>query len=304
MRKEFASAIEIIASKDKKIIFLTGDLGFNALENIRKAIGNRFINVGVSEQNMITMAAALASEGFKPICYSIAPFAAFRPAEQIRLDVCLHNMNVKIVGNGGGYGYGIMGATHHAIEDIAVLSSFQNMRCYIPFCNEDVAEVVNQMMQKRAPGYLRLGLALKPDQLKIESYSHTRRLLKGDKVTVVGIGPVIINVFEALGILNNPIYQPDLFVVSEMPLAEISPELKKSLKKTGQLVIIEEHVSRGGLAENLALLLAKSQLFCRIEHLCAQGYPDGLYGSQSYHHKVCQLDPLSLSKLLKRLAYG
>lgn len=304
MRKEFAAAIEKIAAKDKKVIFLTGDLGFNALESVRKAMGNRFVNVGVSEQNMITMAAALSSEGFKPICYSIAPFAAFRPAEQIRLDVCLHNMNVKIVGNGGGYGYGIMGATHHAIEDIAVLSSFQNMRCYVPFCNEDVAEVVNQMMQKRTPGYLRLGLAPKPDQLKIESYSHTRRLLKGDKLTVVGIGPVIINVFEALGLLNDPVCQPDLFVVSEMPLTEISPELKKSLKKTGQLVIIEEHVSRGGLAENLALLLAKNQLFCRIEHVCAQGYPNGLYGSQSYHHKICQLDPLSLAKLLKRLSYG
>ena len=304
MRKEFAAAIKKIATADKKIIFLTGDLGYNVLEELRESIGNRFINAGVSEQNMITMSAALASEGFKPICYSIAPFATFRPAEQIRLDVCLHNMNVKIVGNGGGYGYGIMGATHHAIEDIAVLSSFQNMRCYIPFCNEDVAEVVNQMMQKRTPGYLRLGLASKPDQLKIESYSHTRRLIRGDKVTVVGIGPVIVNVFEALGLLDDPIYQPDLFVVSEMPLTEITPELKKSLKKTGQLVIIEEHVSRGGLAENLALLLAKSQIFCRIEHLYAQGYPDGLYGSQGYHHKVCQLDPLSLAKLLKRLSYG
>ncbi len=119
MRKEFSAVVEKIAARDRKVIFLTGDLGFMALENVQRAIGKRFINAGVSEQNMVSMAAALALEGLTPICYSIAPFLVFRPAEQIRLDVCLHDMDVKLVGNGGGYGYGIMGATHHAIEDIA-----------------------------------------------------------------------------------------------------------------------------------------------------------------------------------------
>ena len=160
-----------------------------ALENVQRAIGKRFINAGVSEQNMVSMAAALASEGLTPICYSIAPFLVFRPAEQIRLDVCLHDMDVKLVGNGGGYGYGIMGATHHAIEDIAVLSSFQNMRCYIPFCNEDVEGVVYRMMKRRGPSYLRLGYGLKPDWLKLPSHTGARRLTTGGKVTVVGIGP-------------------------------------------------------------------------------------------------------------------
>jgi len=116
MRKEFSKTIEEIAKKDKKVIFLTGDLWFYGPRKRQEAIGKRFINAGVSEQNMISMAAGMASEGLRPICYSIAPFAVFRPAEQIRLDIGLHNMNVKIVGNGGGYGYGIMGATHHAIE--------------------------------------------------------------------------------------------------------------------------------------------------------------------------------------------
>src|SRR5690242_17673469 len=102
---------------------LTGDLGYQALEGVREKLKDRFINAGVSEQNMVSVAAALASEGLEPLCYSIAPFAVFRPAEQIRLDVCLHGLGVKIVGNGGGYGYGIMGSTHHAIEDVAVLSS-------------------------------------------------------------------------------------------------------------------------------------------------------------------------------------
>ena len=111
MRKEFSASIEKIASAEPKVIFLTGDLGFMALENVQAAMGTRFINAGVSEQNLVSLAAGLASQGYTVLCYSIAPFAVFRPAEQIRIDVCLHNMNVKIIGNGGGYGYGIMAAT-------------------------------------------------------------------------------------------------------------------------------------------------------------------------------------------------
>src|SRR5512132_1728928 len=106
--------------KRPDFVFVSGDLGYMALEKVIETYGERFINVGVSEQNMISVAAGLAYEGFIPWVYSIAPFAILRPYEQIRNDVCLHNLPVKIVGNGGGYGYGIMGATHHTLEDIAV----------------------------------------------------------------------------------------------------------------------------------------------------------------------------------------
>ena len=91
-------------------MFITGDVGYMAVEEIAKAYGERFINVGIAEQNMVSLAAGLAREGHLPWVYSIAPFVAFRPYEQIRTDVCLHRLPVKLVGNGGGYGYGIMGA--------------------------------------------------------------------------------------------------------------------------------------------------------------------------------------------------
>ena len=232
MRKEFTQHITELAKENEKIVFLTGDLGFMALEPLKKAIGNRFINVGVSEQNMITMAAALAYDGFIPVCYSIAPFAVFRPSEQIRLDVCLHNLNVKIVGNGGGYGYGIMGATHHAIEDIAVLSSFQNMKCFVPWCNEDVASTIDGMFSYKGPSYLRLGYGDKPSSVNLSSFSSIQQLLKGDKITVVAMGPVVINVFKALEMFALSL--ADVFVVSEIPVLKISEELKQSIKKTGK----------------------------------------------------------------------
>ncbi len=300
MRKEFSETIEQIAIVNKKIVFLSGDLGFMALENIRDSIQDRFINVGVAEQNLISMAAGMASQGFIPICYSIAPFAVFRPAEQIRLDVCLHNLNVKIIGNGGGYGYGIMGATHHAIEDIAVLSSFQNIKCFIPFCNEDVYAVIAKMMSHYGPSYLRLGYGQKPIDLVLPEYSPIRKLSTGDKITLVSMGPVVLNALEALRSFDCNF--ADVFIVSEMPLTNINSEITESLKKTKRLLVIEEHVSRGGLGENIAVKILSIGLVCKFKHLYAVGYPGGLYGSQNFHQKQSGLDTTAIINSMKELS--
>jgi len=301
MRKEFAASIERIAVARPEVIFLTGDLGFMALENVEKALGKRFVNAGVSEQNMVTLGAGLASQGFTAICYSIAPFAAFRPAEQIRLDVCLHNMDVKIVGNGGGYGYGIMGATHHAIEDIAVLSGFQHMKCFIPFCNEDVDVVTSEMMKRKGPSYLRLGYGIKPTGLNMPEYGPARNIRNGNMVTVACLGPVALNAFDAVEKLKRHDIA-DIFVMPELPLAKLPGNLIDSIRKTRKLLIVEEHVVRGGLGEHLALHLLKGNIGCKTAHRHAIGYPGGSYGSQPYHQKVCGLDSESLAKAIKELA--
>jgi transketolase len=300
MRKEFAQHIGQFAVENDKIIFLTGDLGFMALENIRALIGNRFINVGVSEQNMISMAASLAYENLIPICYSIAPFAVFRPAEQLRLDIGLHNMNVKIVGNGGGYGYGIMGATHHALEDIAVLSSFPNFQCFIPYCNEDVYGSIHAMLKYKGPAYLRLGFGIVPPVIFVQEFTAIRKLASGEELTIVCLGPVVLNAWKAIEELGDDTIA-DLFVISKMPLTEISEELILSLLRTKKLLVVEEHVSRGGFGENLALLMVKHQINCQFIHRFASGYPNGLYGSQDYHQKLCGLDQQSLTADIKTL---
>src|SRR5215813_12665716 len=114
MRNAFASAV-MAKCIDDRCFFLTGDLGFMALEEVRSAFGERFVNLGVAEQNMIGVAAGLAREGMRVFAYSIAPFCYARPYEQIRNDICLGKLPVCLVGNGGGYAYGHMGPTHHAL---------------------------------------------------------------------------------------------------------------------------------------------------------------------------------------------
>src|SRR5450755_1838786 len=139
-------------------VFLTGDLGFKALEPLRDAMGSRFINAGVAEQNMVSVAAGLARQGLRPWAYSIAPFIYARPFEQIRNDVCLHRLPVVLVGNGGGYGYGVMGSTHHALEDYGALLSLPNIRAYLPAFDSDVEALAPILFGIDHPAYLRLGL--------------------------------------------------------------------------------------------------------------------------------------------------
>jgi transketolase len=156
-----------------------------------------------------------------------------------------------------------------------------------------VFEVINAMMQYQGPSYLRLGFGIVPTSIGKPLYSAIRKIDSGDQLTIIGLGPIILNALEALKLQNEDSIA-DVFVVSEMPLLEISQEFLKSILKTKKLIIIEEHVSRGGLGENLALLLLKNQVICEVVHRYALGYPNGLYGSQSYHHKICSLDANSL----------
>src|SRR5438105_15570926 len=156
MRDEFARSMIALHRQRRDLVFITGDVGYMAVEGIAQTFGERFINAGIAEQNMVSLAAGMAREGHQPWLYSIAPFAVFRPYEQIRTDVCLHRLAVKLVGNGGGYGYGIMGPTHHALEDVGAMRALPNMRVYVPLTAGDVPEVVNLMAEDPLPNYLRL----------------------------------------------------------------------------------------------------------------------------------------------------
>ena len=300
MRKAFCAWLEQHAASDPKFVMLTGDLGFNALERTAEIMGPRFINAGVAEQNMVSMAAAIASQGLSTLCYSIAPFAVFRPAEQIRVDVCLHNHDVKIVGNGGGYGYGIMGATHHAIEDLAMLAAFPRMRCYIPFCDEQVIEICRAMMAVKGPAYLRLGAGTLPAGRKLRPWSPLQVVAEGQDVTVVTLGPLALSALAAQQDLGRELA---IFAVTELSQLKLTPEFMESLKATRKLVVFEEHVRHGGIGEKLAALVLRAGLKVdRFEHVTAAGYPTGRYGSQDFHRRQSGLDVASMTELLRSAA--
>ncbi|MFC0773732.1 transketolase family protein [Terrimonas alba] len=282
MRKEFAEAVIEFVGKNDKMVFLTGDLGYMALENVRDKLGQKFINAGVAEQNMVTMAAALAYEGFTPLIYSISPFITLRPYEQLRNDVCLHNLPVKIIANGGGYGYGIMGSTHHNIEDIGSMRILPNMKVYVPFTKNDVGEALREMLQDPSPNYLRLNLA--SNQGGVPSFSPWRKIKSVDRfpsAVVIGTGTVTDNLFKLPAHLLDEL---EIWLVSRFPVYDLPKELLHQAREAATIITIEEHQGQCGLHETLASLFLKNLKTPVAYHtLFASGYPSGKYGSQQWH---------------------
>jgi len=301
VRREFCNRIEQLGERDNKVIFLSGDVGFKALEGVQKIFGERFINMGVAEQNMISVAAGMALEGYKVFCYSIAPFIVYRCLEQIRNDVCFHNLPVFIVGNGGGYGYGIMGPSHHALEDLACLGGLPNMTAYIPAFDNDINYTLETILAESAPAYLRLGLGKYNPLLTPAGFFHPVVTPLSAQVTVAALGPIANNVLEAL---ENPAIKDkaDVFSVTKLPIKELPQSFVQSIKKTKKLLVAEEHTSVGGLGQSLASAILKENILLNsFISLTSQGYPEGLYGNQGYHQQKSGLDAQSIGKLLESL---
>lgn len=293
MRKEFAQYIENICTKDDRIVFLTGDIGFMALENIQATLKSKFINVGVAEQNMVGIAAGLAKQGFIPIIYSIAPFIVYRCLEQIRNDLSFHSLPVIIAGNGGGYGYGIMGATHHAIEDYGILSSI-GISTFIPMLNSDIPETIEIMINLKKPSYLRMGYGILDSGENIPKFAEWRKLSSGDELTIISVGPVGINACLAYKDCTDKI---DHWVLGCSPINTIPQDLINSINKTKKLLFIEEHTQIGGLGQQLVTKLL--EFGCNsfeYKGLYACGYKSGKYGSQNFHQKESGLDSNSIYK--------
>ena len=275
-------------------VFLTGDLGFKALEPLRAAMPERFINAGVAEQNMVCVAAGLAKTGMRPWVYSIAPFAYARPFEQIRNNIALPGLPVTIVGNGGGYGYGVMGSTHHALEDYGVLLGLPHMRAFLPAFDSDLAPMVETLMNCAHPSYLRLGLSELPSDFPAPEYAPWRHLLDGQSATLLAAGPIVGGILREARKL--PLAErPSIWLLSELPFDECPRPFLEDVMHTGHLAVVEEHSKHGGLGQMIShYLLLHSIPVRRFTHHHAQGYVSGLYGSQNYHRKECQLDPASV----------
>lgn len=296
MRRQFCdSMVQRAAAGD--MVFLTGDVGFMALEPLAAALGRRFLNAGVAEQNMIGVAAALCRDGFDTWVYSIAPFCYARPFEQIRNDISFHRLRVRLVGNGGGYGYGVMGPTHHAIEDYGVLLTLDALRVFVPVFDEDVPQAVAAAGAAPAAAYLRLGRGEPPQDFVVPRYAPWRRLIEGSgDAVVIAVGPLAGTYIQPL--LDLPVgRRPDLWAVAELPCDphSLPGPLLQGISAAGTLCVAEEHVAHGGFGQALAaLLMAGGVLPRRFVHLHALSHVYTRHGSQAYLRRRSRLDPAAL----------
>ena len=163
MRNKFIEILVKEASKNDKIVLIIGDLGYNVVEPFQEQFPDRFFNAGICEQNMASMAAGLASEGFHVFIYSIANFPTFRCAEQLRNDIGYHNLNVTVVTVGGGLSYGNLGYSHHAIQDLGLIRLFPEFKILAPGDPNETIACMKNLFSSNGPSYLRLKKAGEPN---------------------------------------------------------------------------------------------------------------------------------------------
>jgi len=248
MRNEFIRYLVKLAELDEKIVLVVGDLGYGVVEPFAEKFPDRFFNSGVAEQNMMGFAAGLASEGYHVFVYSIANFPIFRCAEQIRNDVCYHNLPVTVVSVGGGLAYGNLGYSHHAVQDFSFMRTLPNMSILAPGDPNETKLCLDFITRNRGPSYLRLG------KTGEKNYSNAL-ILQGDgafeaislndssSIAVISTGAALQNVQRMVYELN--LTNIDLFSCPIWGI-DMKKNVSRSLNKYIKIITVEDHLIDGG----------------------------------------------------------
>lgn len=247
MRNIFIRELTKRARIDPRIVLITGDLGYGVLDDFRNSCPIQFLNAGIAEQSMMSLAGGFSTLGFRPFVYSIANFPTFRALEQIRNDVSYMNHPVTIVSVGAGLSYGAHGYTHHAVEDLAILHPLPNLDIYSPGTESEVVWVLNEILTKNNPAYLRLGV-LEPELEGVLSIKSSTSFFDIDINDYDGVicwtGSMAKLAFDAREILRNQGRKPLLI---SMPLLTTECFLKLfEIIQDAPLLTLEEHVLVGG----------------------------------------------------------
>jgi len=248
MRKAFSDSLMKEAEKNPQVTFMTGDLGFQVFDEFSRKFGPRYINVGVAEAQLINMAAGMAAEGWRPIAYSIASFATARPFEQIRYCVSYPNLPVTLVGAGRGFTYSTSGVSHHALDDIGLMSLLPNMTVVIPGDPTEIEELFPQVMHCPGPAYFTVGRFGEPRyEAEEPSVLGKARLLKsGQKIAIISTGEITHEVLNAVSILHPEHIIPMVYQMHTIkPLDTIT--LNSVADQVKAMLVVEEHVPNGGL---------------------------------------------------------
>lgn len=271
MRKTFIDSLIKLAKQDNDIVLITPDMGFSVLEPFFEAFPNRAINCGIAEQNAISMAAGLALMGKKPYVYTIIPFLTGRAFEQIKLDVAYMETNVKLIGIGAGFTYGASGATHHAIEDIALMRAIPNMIVCCPGDNNEAKQIVLESAKIHKPMYIRIGRHNRGifNNNKIE-IGKASIIEKGDDIAIISTSNMLPDAFDYCNTIKNKGRKP--YLISMHTIKPLDKQCILSLIDKGvEIQTLEEHNIIGGLGSAVAEVIAESGKGIKFKRI---GIPD------------------------------
>lgn len=265
MRNAFATALCDAADKDESLRLLVGDIGFRVFDEFISKHPNRFINCGIAEQNMISVAAGMASEGLRPVVYTIIPFLVMRAFEQIRVDIGINQTNVMLVGVGAGFAYDKLGPTHHAYEDIALMRTVCGLQLYVPFDPKSTEQCFRHAHTQQLKGigsYIRLskgGEAYIPTTAVISDHISIARMRASDKCIVVhgAITATVLDICEEKDTLHTVL---SITLINDQIIDRLICEIGARITNRAEIIVVEECFRFGSLYSEIAMRVAENGL--------------------------------------------
>jgi transketolase len=301
MRADFLHGLCELASADERIFLLTADLGWSVLERFATAFPDRFLNVGVAEQNMLGIAAGLALEGYTPFVYSIATFASMRGYEQFRNGAALHHLPVRVVGIGGGFSYGHAGPTHHALEDLAIARAQAGVVAIAPADSAQTRQALRVAANIPGPVYFRIDKAELPvlpglgGRFALDKPELVR---PGRDVLYLTTGSITHTVLKAAEMLQRIGISAAVAVQAHLSF-RASPALGRLIQAYPRVVSVEEGTTAGGLGSLAAECIAEQGLSCRLLMQGVRGFvKDG--GSTEYLRSRHGIDATALAATVEQ----
>lgn len=295
MRNRFAEALYEEALRDSSIAIVVADISpAGSMGKFRTEFPERFVNVGVAEQSMIGICAGMALRGLKPVAYTIATFSIYRPFEMVRDDLCYHDLPVTVVGIGGGITYSTLGGTHHAQEDIAVMTAIPNMTVIAPCDPDETAAATRYCMRdSKHPVYLRLGKAGEPNLTKDAEpfkFGKVRMLQRqGNDVCILSYGTILKMGFDvAEGLRASGRQVSVLGVPTVKPLDRVG--IAGVINSFNEVIVIEEHAPTGGLSHQVKEIAYDHGSKARVKTFTLKDEFIHLYGTHTELLKAHGLD--------------
>ncbi|WP_026527190.1 transketolase family protein [Butyrivibrio sp. VCD2006] len=279
MRTAYLETLYELASKDKNVYAVISDNGAIVYDKYRQDLPEQFINAGISEANMVAMAAGMAERGKIPFAYTIGAFLAYRAYEFILNDVCMMNKNVKLVGIGEGCSYSLLGASHHTIFDFAALRPLPNLTILSPASPMEVKKCVKAAYEINGPVYIRLGTNREPEVYEGDYGFEVGKgveLKSGSDVTLISTGSIVYDVLYAAKELEKQ--GVSTRVVNIHTITPIDEEIIiKACRETNAILTVEEHSIIGGLGSAVAELISENNLNVRFGRIGLNDFVHG-YG--------------------------
>ena len=298
-RDAFIDTLFEYAKNDKKILLLSNDQGAIALDNFREKIPDQYINLGVSEQNIIGVAAGLTKEGFNCFVYSIASFIINRAIEQIKIDLCNMKLPVKIFGVGSGYSYAVDGPTHHATEDIGLLNLMPNMQIFSPSDSLSVETIVKSLIKTNSPAYVRLDREMCSPIYNKSNFDLSNgfsELVKGDRYCIISTGKMSSTALN----ISKEVKRSKLGVIDVYKIKPFSDKFINKIKKYKKIFCLEEHNEVGGLGSIISSFIHDKRLKTEVIKLSLKQKTIFGYGSREMLHKNNSIDLKYLIKIILR----